>query len=296
MVNWMAWIQLALYTSTDQAERLGDMLNAIDAVAVTLSDGANEEIFEPPPGEMPLWQTTKVIGLFDDSHSAESILQRLKVALDPYPIPQYEFSRLEDQDWERTWLDEFKPMQFGARVWVVPTVYEPVDKAAVNIRLDPGLAFGTGTHPTTALCLSWLDRQELEDKRVVDFGCGSGILGIAAAMLGAEHVWAVDIDPQAVQATKSNAELNGVSDNLTIGLVQELKLPQVDVLVANILANPLKGLAKNFSSLLKSGDQIALSGILSEQAEGVKEAYEAEFTDLALERRDDWVLITGKRR
>lgn len=292
----MAWIQLALYTCTDEAERLGDALNEIDAVAVTMSDGANEEIFEPPPGEMPLWQTTKVIGLFDDSHTTESIIERLEAQWSPRTIPQYEFSRLEDQDWERAWLDEFKPMQFGQRVWVVPTVFEPVDPDAVNIRLDPGLAFGTGTHPTTALCLGWLDSQSLQAKSVIDFGCGSGILGIAAAMLGAEHVWAVDIDSQAVQATISNAEMNEVRDHLTVGLPGDVELPVADVLIANILANPLKGLAEKFAGLLKTGDQIALSGILSEQAEEVRKVYEAWFDDLQIKRLDDWVLISGVKR
>ncbi|MDH5544674.1 MAG: 50S ribosomal protein L11 methyltransferase [Gammaproteobacteria bacterium] len=292
----MAWIQLAIYTVAEEAEKLESILHGMGAVAVTLSDAADEEIFEPPPGEMPLWQSTKLTGLFEDAETADAILGRLRKVLQPRPLPQYEFSRLEDKDWERVWLDEFKPMQFGKRVWVVPTVYDPVDPVAVNIRLDPGLAFGTGTHPTTALCLAWLDGQNWQGQEVIDFGCGSGILGIAAAMLGAARVWAVDIDPQAVQATNSNAVLNNVVDFLTVGLPSAMVLPQVEVLVANILANPLCFLAEQFAKLTVPGGRIALSGILSEQAAMVSEAYAPWFDLEPIRKQEDWVLISGIRR
>lgn len=291
----MAWIQLALFANTDDAEKISDCLSAIGAVAVTLSDAADEEIFEPPLGEMPLWQSTKVIGLFgDENHTPDSIIMQLKTAFS-LPIPAYEFSRLEDKDWERAWLDEFKPMQFGQKVWVVPTVYDPPDPDAVNIRLDPGLAFGTGTHATTALCLGWLDTHRVDDLNVIDFGCGSGILGIAAAMLKAKHVWAVDIDPQAVLATESNAILNKVDVLLTIGLSTEADLPQVEVLLANILANPLKLLAKQFSEIVLPGGNIVLSGILATQADGVCEVYKEWFILDDVKQQDDWVLISGTR-
>jgi len=291
----MAWIQLALFANTDDAEKIGDCLSAIGAVAVTLSDAADEEIFEPPLGEMPLWQSTKVIGLFGDvDHTPDSIISQLKAAISQ-TIPAYEFSRLEDKDWERAWLDEFKPMQFGQKVWVVPTVYDPPDPAAVNIRLDPGLAFGTGTHATTALCLGWLDTHKVNGFSVIDFGCGSGILGIAAAMLKAKHVWAVDIDPQAVLATESNAILNKVDELLTIGLSTEVDLPKVEVLLANILANPLKMLAKQFSEIVLPGGHIVLSGILADQADGVCEVYKEWFSLDDVKQQDDWVLISGIR-
>ena len=290
----MAWIQLALFANTDDADKIGDTLTEIGAVAVTMSDGADEEIFEPPLGEMPLWQSTKVIGLFDDNHTPDSIITHLRANLSQI-LPLYEFSRLEDKDWERAWLDEFKPMQFGQRVWIVPTVYDPPDVDAVNIRLDPGLAFGTGTHATTALCLGWLDSHSVSEKKIVDFGCGSGILGIAAAMLGADHIWAVDIDPQAVLASKSNAELNHVGKKLTVGLPKEFELPKVEVLLANILANPLKILAKQFSELLVPGGKVVLSGVLATQAAGVCEAYEEWFSLDEVKQLDDWVLITGTR-
>lgn len=286
---------MALFANTDDAEKISDCLSAIGAVAVTLSDAADEEIFEPPLGEMPLWQSTKVIGLFgDEDHTPDGIIAELKTALSQ-TIPAYEFSRLEDKDWERAWLDEFKPMQFGQRVWVVPTVYDPPDPAAVNIRLDPGLAFGTGTHATTALCLGWLDMYRVNDLNVIDFGCGSGILGIAAAMLKAKHVWAVDIDPQAVLATENNALLNKVDDLLTIGLSTEVVLPKVEVLLANILANPLKMLAKQFAEIVLPDGKIVLSGILATQADSVCEVYSEWFTLDDVKQQGDWVLISGTR-
>jgi ribosomal protein L11 methyltransferase len=291
----MAWIQLALYADTGEAERLGDALTEIGAVAVTLSDAADEEIFEPPPGEMPLWHSTKVFGLFDaEDYRPAQILDLLKAQYSQR-LPLYEFSRLEDKDWERAWLDEFKPMLFGRRVWVVPTVFDPPASDAVNIRLDPGLAFGTGTHATTALCLEWLDGHDIEGKTVIDFGCGSGILAIAAALLNAQHVWATDIDPQAIQASKSNALLNGVDRKLTIDLPKELELPKVEVLLANILANPLKVLAEEFSQKVIAGGKIVLSGVLATQADEVCAAYAEWFELDDVKQKDDWVLITGTR-
>lgn len=291
----MAWIQLALFANTDEAERLSDVLSNIGAVAVTMSDGANEEIFEPPPGEMPLWQSTKVIGLFEDEHhSPDSIIEHLDAQYSQ-TLPLYEFSRLEDKDWERAWLDEFKPMQFGQRVWIVPTVYDPPVDDAINIRLDPGLAFGTGTHATTALCLGWLDANSVKGKNVIDFGCGSGILGIAAAMLEARHVWAVDIDPQAITASESNAKLNQVDEKLTIGLSTQLDLPNVEVLLANILANPLKVLAKEFAEKVLPGGKVVLSGVLASQADEVCSAYTEWFELDDVQQLDDWVLISGTR-
>lgn len=293
----MAWKQLNLHTQTPLAETLSDILNELGAVAVTFQDDADEPVLEPAPGEMRIWSNTCVEGLFETDVNLDGVITEITRRIHPQPLPSYDIVDIEDQDWERVWLDDFKPMRFGRHLWIVPSVYDNVSEPdAVNIRLDPGLAFGTGTHPTTALCLTWLDGQSLDGKSVIDFGCGSGILAIAAAKLGAATVYATDIDPQALQATADNASENQVRHLLQIDDVESFNPKLVDILLANILANPLIELAGSFANRVKGGGALVLSGILKEQADDVLQAYAPWFEMQKPVLMDDWVMLTGTRK
>jgi ribosomal protein L11 methyltransferase len=294
----MSWLQLILEAHPDDAERLSDALSELGASAVTLQDGADQPLYEPPPGETPLWSDTRVIGLFEADTDMEAVTRQLTHHLGLERLPPWRVSPLEDKDWEREWMDRFQPMRFGDKLWICPSWHTPPHPEAVNILLDPGLAFGTGTHPTTALCLQWLDAhsEHLPNAQVIDYGCGSGILAVAAALLGAEHVWAVDNDPQALIATRDNAEKNGVSGKITAMAPQALPDMQADVLLANILAQPLLELADRFHEHLKPDGPIVLSGILRQQAEMVSERYATDFHMEAPTAQEDWVRIDGTRR
>ncbi len=292
----MPWAQLTFSTNAEVAEKLSDLLRDYGAVAVTLKEGGADEIFEPPIGETPLWQDTIVVGLFELDQDIEATLALLKENLKIALFPPCKKSLVEDQDWERVWLDDFKPMQFGKNLWIVPSEYEPVDKNAVNIFLDPGLAFGTGTHPTTALCLAWLDEHKATVQDVIDYGCGSGVLAIAAAKLGAKKVSAIDIDPQALIAADVNADKNNVAASIKSYLPRDFPVKAADLLLANILANPLMDLAQHFTELLKDNGQIVLSGILEEQAEEVMAVYVEYFDMQAAQLLDGWVMLQGKKR
>ena len=292
----MPWTQLTFTTNAEVAEKLSDLLHDYGAVAVTLKEGGIDEIFEPPIGETPLWDDTLVVGLFELNQNIEATIALLKENLETSNFPAYVESYVDDQDWERAWLADFKPMQFGRNLWIVPSEFDPVDKNAVNIFLDPGLAFGTGTHPTTALCLAWLDEHKATGKEVIDYGCGSGVLAIAAAKLGAINISAVDIDPQALIATNSNAEKNNVAEGIKSYMPDDYPEKAADLLLANILANPLMNLAKHFTELLKEKGQIVLSGILEEQADDVLEVYSRYFDMQPAITRDGWVMLQGSKR
>ena len=295
----MAWNQLTLYATQEIAEQLSELLEGLGAVSVTLKEGGEEEILEPLPGETPLWCDTQVVGLFEQEHDMDEVVATLKQKSGLTNFPQSFIEPVSDQDWERAWLKDFKPMQFGRRLWIVPSTYEPIDKAAVNITLDPGLAFGTGTHATTALCLQWLDENfssDAEGKDVVDYGCGSGVLAIAAAKLGASHVVAVDIDPQAVIATRENAKNNQVSNEIEACLVDDAAEMSADLLLANILANPLQALAKLFSESMKPDGRIVLSGILSDQVDSVLNVYVQWFEMDEPCYQDGWAMLSGKKK
>ncbi len=212
-------------------------------------------------------------------------------------LPEHHVEEIADQDWERSWMDNFQPMRFGRRLWIVPSWHAAPEPDAVNLLLDPGLAFGTGTHPTTALCLEWLDGQELAGRQVLDFGCGSGILAIAALLLGAERAVGTDIDPQALEASRDNASRNGIEPaRFPVYLPADLPQRQADVLVANILAGPLVSLAPQLTGLVRPGGLLALSGILAEQAEEVRAAYSAHFDLDPTAEREGWIRISGRRR
>ncbi|AZI15089.1 50S ribosomal protein L11 methyltransferase [Avibacterium paragallinarum] len=293
----MAWVQIRINSTNQQAESLSDYLEEIGSVSVTFMDSQDTPIFEPLPGETRLWGNTDVIALFDAETEMQQIVHQLKSAGYLSEDTAYKIEQIEDKDWEREWMDNFHPMQFGKRLWICPSWREVPDENAVNVMLDPGLAFGTGTHPTTALCLEWLDGLDLQDKTVIDFGCGSGILAIAALKLGAKSAVGIDIDPQAILASRNNAEQNGVADRLQLFLAKDTPTDlQADVVVANILAGPLKELSPTISQLVKPQGQLGLSGILETQAQSVCEAYEAVFSLDPVAVREEWCCITGQKR
>ena len=293
----MAWLQLTLEATHSNSEQLSELLSQAGAAAVTMQDALDEPIFEPPPGSTPLWKELLLTGLFEADVQIDRVLDF--IAANYGELPSYTLNPLEDKDWVRAWMDDFKPMQFGQRVWICPSWHIPPDSNAVNIMLDPGLAFGTGTHPTTSLCLQWLDNNFYDPVEVIDYGCGSGILGIAASRLGATKVYAVDLDPQALMATRSNAEKNNVSDTLETfsvpGFKQQFATLQCPLLIANILAAPLVELAEMLASHVSPNGKIVLSGILAEQAEKVSTSYKNWFKIDDITQEDDWVRIIGTK-
>lgn len=287
----MAWIQFICHTTPDKAEALSDALSECGAAAVTFEDDADQPIYEPDLGETPLWHETRLTALFDAETREQTVLDMLATLVEE--VPRFRVEAVEDKDWEREWMKNFQPIQFGDRLWIVPSWHQAPNPDAVNILLDPGLAFGTGTHATTALCLNWLDQIDLKGKFVIDYGCGSGILAIAAALLGAERVIGVDTDPQALEATRANAERNGVE--IEAYLPGDCPDAPCDLLIANILAGPLQTLAPRFANLCKPGADLVLSGILQTQAEDVADSYRTWFTMQTPTAKDDWVRLTGAR-
>jgi len=292
----MPWLQVRLAITPEQASFYEDALLDVGAVSVTFMDAEDQPIFEPDLGTTPLWSHTHLLALFEGDADGEQVLAHLRL-LTGDPLPEHQVERIEDQDWERSWMDNFQPMRFGRRLWIVPSWHAAPEPDAVNLLLDPGLAFGTGTHPTTALCLQWLDGQALEGCSVLDFGCGSGILAIAALLLGAERAVGTDIDPQALEASRDNASRNGIDPaRFPLYLPQDLPDEQADVVVANILAGPLVQLAPQITARVKHGGRLALSGILAEQADEVRAAYAEAFELDPTAEQDGWVRISGVRR
>ncbi|MCQ4309584.1 50S ribosomal protein L11 methyltransferase [Pseudomonas stutzeri] len=292
----MPWLQLRLAIAPEQAQTYEDALLGVGAVSVTFMDAEDQPIFEPDLGTTPLWSHTHLLALFEADVDETDLLAHLQL-LTGGELPDYQLERIEDQDWERSWMDNFQPMRFGRRLWIVPSWHAAPEPDAVNLLLDPGLAFGTGTHPTTALCLEWLDSQELTGLQVLDFGCGSGILAIAALLLGADKAVGTDIDIQAIEASRDNAGRNGIDPaRFPLYLPEQLPEGQFDVVVANILAGPLVELAPRIIERAKLGGRLALSGILAEQAEEVRAAYAGHFDLDPTAAKDGWVRITGTRR
>lgn len=292
----MPWLQLTIESSPADAERISDALGGLGATAVTLQDGADQPLYEPPPGETPLWSATRVIGLFAAEADMAAITTQLAAQLKMDELPAWRVSPLEDKDWEREWMDNFQPMRFGKRLWVVPSWHTAPDHDAINILLDPGLAFGTGTHPTTALCLQWLDEHGAGHPEVIDYGCGSGILAVAALKLGAGHAWAVDNDPQALIASRNNAAKNAVTARLDAIAPARLPEQPVPLLLANILAQPLLELAEKFASLVEPGGHIVLSGILEHQAADISRHYAQWFDMDPAAQQEEWIRLSGRRK
>lgn len=303
----MAWIQLMLYTSAEKAEFVSDCLHKAGALSVTFEDAKDTPIFEPDVHTTPLWNDTKVIGLFEDSVDLVSVKKFLSLHLEASVFNTLYSEPLAEKNWTRAWMEHFHPIQFGERLWICPTWCEIPNKNAINIILDPGMAFGTGTHETTALCLEWLDAHPPKNAVIIDYGCGSGILGIAAVKLGAKKVYAVDHDPQALESTKANAEKNGLTTKQIIPMspktFQEIFLnetkqaaPIVHLILANILANPLLELAPTFAKVLQKNGTIVLSGILEIQQEKIIACYSEWFTTEQIFSKNDWVRISAIRQ
>ncbi|TRO34364.1 50S ribosomal protein L11 methyltransferase [Pseudomonas sp. ALS1131] len=292
----MPWLQVRLAITPEQAETYEDALLEVGAVSVTFMDAEDQPIFEPDLGTTPLWSHTHLLALFEADTDETALIAHLQL-LCGGSLPEHHVERIEDQDWERSWMDNFQPMRFGRRLWIVPSWHAAPEPDAVNLLLDPGLAFGTGTHPTTALCLEWLDGQPLGGCDVLDFGCGSGILAIAALLLGAPQAVGTDIDPQALEASRDNASRNGIDPaRFPVYLPADLPQQPADVVVANILAGPLVSLAPQITALVKGGGRLALSGILAEQADEVRAAYAGAFDLDPTATKDGWVRISGVKR
>lgn len=289
----MDWLELSVSVTRARAESLCSLLEDHGALAVTTADAGDTPVIEPGPGETPLWPEVRVTGLFPGE--ADEYLLRALLAPHLSADGALVSSRLGDKDWERAWMDDFKPMRFGHRLWVCPSNQAPPPEAAVPVILDPGLAFGTGTHPTTALCLGFLDRHVQAGDRILDFGCGSGILAVAALKLGAAQATCVDTDPQAIEATWDNARRNQVTDGIRVP-EGSLELASIDLVVANILAGPLVDLAPTLAAAARPGARLALSGILVEQRAMVENAYRNHFRDFDVAQRDDWVCLSAVRR
>lgn len=289
------WMQIKVRTNNNYSDTVASLLEQLGALSVTFEDAEDSPILEPRPGERRLWPSTEVSGLFAQGTDPAPILRALRAILGDH-IPMAAVG-LEDRNWIREWMSQFKPIKCGNRLWICPSWLHVDEKDAVTVMLDPGLAFGTGTHPTTWLCLNFLDSLDLKGKTVVDYGCGSGILGIAALKLGALKASGVDIDDQAIIASDENAERNGVKGLFTLYLNEAAAdVTPADVTVANILAGPLAELEPEIARLTAKGGALALSGVLVEQAQAVKDAYAKDFTMGEIKTRGDWALLTGIRR
>ena len=295
----MPWLQLFIHCTKPEAHNTENALLKAGALSVTLQElipegEAEKPILEPGLNETPLWDRIKLTGLFDagcdTTKSIDTISQQLK------KTPQYRWEQLEDKDWEREWMSNYHPIQVSDTLWICPSWCEPPEPTATNIMLDPGLAFGTGTHATTFLCMQWLSEQTVTHKTVVDYGCGSGILGVTALLLGAETAEGVDIDPQALTATHDNVRRNGLAvEDFDVFLPEDYKARKaVDIVLANILAGPLVELAENILAPLKPGGLLCLSGILKQQAQAVIDAYRPFIEFDPMTEKDGWVCLSGQ--
>jgi len=293
----MNWQQVSMITDQTTAPKVADFLTDLGALSVTYMDADDQPVYEPAPGETRIWQSTKVMALFEMTIELALVKTVLFSRFESSRLEHWQQEVLEDRAWERTWLAHYQPMKFADKLWVCPTGQEKDEADTVCMTLDPGLAFGTGTHPTTALCLEWLASHFLTDKIVIDYGCGSGILAVAAALLGAKHIYAVDIDPQAITATQANAEKNQVSDQISCYLPEQFTPLAADIVLANILAQPLCQLAASMTDLVKTDGQLILSGILTEQADTVIAAYQVHQLYLSsLVNQDGWCRLDGQKK
>lgn len=297
MVSTMAWQQISVVTSENKAPDIADFFSDLGALSVTYMDAEDEPIYEPAIGETKVWPQTKVIALYDLDADTDAIKNKCIGRFKAERLKDWLIEDIADQPWERAWMEHYRPMKFGDKLWVCPTGQEQWEAGTVCLILDPGLAFGTGTHPTTALCLEWLASHHLAGKTVIDYGCGSGILAIAAVLMGAGKAYAVDIDPQAITATESNALKNGVQGKISCFPPEQfIKLHiKADVVLANILAKPLIDMAAQIADLAGSGGHVVLSGILSEQAGAVIEAYKPYMVLEKPEQSEGWIRLAGVR-
>jgi ribosomal protein L11 methyltransferase len=289
----MAWQQLSVITNENTAPLLADFFSDLGAVSVTYMDAEDQPVYEPAIGETVIWRNTQVIALFEWDAQSKMIKSLVFSQFDSTLLQNWRHEQVEDQVWERAWMEFYQPMKFADKLWVCPTGQAQQELGTVCLTLDPGLAFGTGTHPTTALCLEWLAGQDLTGKTVIDYGCGSGILAIAAVLLGAKAAHAVDIDPQALTATLDNALKNNVEDKIYRSMPEQFQPFQADVVLANILAKPLIELSTPISDLVIANGQLVLSGILAEQADTVISAYSSRISFAPPIQQEDWIRLDG---
>jgi ribosomal protein L11 methyltransferase len=287
--------QLVFELARDQLESAEEACRRLGAIALSLADAGDEPLLEPAPGETPLWKDVRLRALFDAAADPLALASALASAL-ALESDSIGIERVDDRAWEREWLKDFRPMRFGRRLWVCPAGQRPDGPAPVVLELDPGLAFGTGTHPTTAMCLEWLDGAITGGERILDYGCGSGILGLAALKLGAAQATAFDIDPQALLATRDNAAKNGLSARVAVARLARDAAGLFDIVLANILSGPLIGLAPGLASLARTGGRIVLAGMLERQADEVAQAYRPWFDIGPAAEREGWTLLAGRRR
>ncbi len=291
----MSWLEISFEIHKSQAELYSEKLEELGAVSVSFFDAGEVPVLEPLPGTTPLWDKVKIVGLFPETAQINTVETAIHALL---PQTIISIIPLAEQDWTRTWLEHFQPIQFGQKLWIIPSDSPlPEDKEAVVVKLDPGLAFGTGTHSTTALCLQWLDAHPPLNQTVIDYGCGSGILGIAALKLGANKVWAIDYDPQAIAATHENRQRNDLEVESLSALIPE-EMPadlKAQTVLANILAEPLIQLAPVLQACCAIGGNLVMSGLLTKQIDAVRAAYEPWFSFEAIQTHEDWVLLWGIR-
>ena len=293
----MPWLELHLRLESSDHAAVEQALDEVGALAQTLTDAEDNPVLEPAPGETPLWPQLKLQALFAAERDPLELLVELEGKLPEDVLRSARFAKLDDRDWTRAWMDHYQPMRFGQRLWIYPTTVEPPTGGdTVVVRLDPGLAFGTGTHPTTALCLEWLDGLSWNGESLFDYGCGSGILAVAALRLGAGHAFGLDNDPQALIASQENAQRNGVGERLSLLSVRDALPPPCDRLAANILLNPLIELADRIAGTVKSGGEAVFSGMLKGQESEFIARYQSLFRDFVVTQREDWIRITAIRR
>ena len=292
----MAWHQLSVVTDEQTALELSDFFSELGAVSVTYSDAEDEPVYEPAIDQTQIWSNTRVTALFELDSDPDIVQTLVFNQFIGQSLHHWVAEVIQDQAWERAWMEHFQPMHFAGKLWVCPSGQEVNEAGQVCMTLDPGLAFGTGTHPTTALCLEWLAGHELHNKVVIDYGCGSGILAVAALLLGADYAHGVDIDPQALTATEYNAEKNQVLDRISYYLPEQFPAEQAEVVVANILAKPLIELSATIAALVKPDGHLILSGILNEQAPSVAEAYRAQGLQVAEPvSQEDWCRLDARK-
>ena len=292
----MPWLKLKLHVAESHAQPLADTLEEWGAISVTLEDAADQPIFETHWDKKPLWSQVVVTGLFPEHTNTDDILAHVRERFSLADSPPHDIDLLGDEDWAHSWMAHYKPLQVGQNLWVVPSWCEAPEPTAINIILDPGLAFGTGDHPTTSLCLEWLSEQSLAGKTLLDYGCGSGILSIAARKLGAREAFAMDIDAQALDVSRRNAVHNGIHTGMHVMLPSEL-LPnfQADIVIANILFGTLIELAPEITARVRPGGWLVLSGLLGDdQATEVRPHYEPPF-EFTRREKQKWSLLAGRK-
>jgi ribosomal protein L11 methyltransferase len=293
----MTWRQLSVTCQTAQLEQVEDLMMELGALSISLRDAGDEPIYEPLPGDSPVWRESIVTATFAEDSDPEALEHMLAAKLPRELAQTLARDSFQDRDWEQAYRQHFTPIQCAPELWIVPSWIDPPNPDATNVRLDPGLAFGTGGHPTTNLCLSWLATQRLDGQELIDFGCGSGILAIAAIKLGARQVLAVDIDPQALNACESNMAVNAIAaERIPLCLPDAVGKIKADLLMANILAGPLLALLPQFAELVRPGGNILLSGILKSQLNEIQSAYSKYFELQPARFREEWVCLSGCRR